>query len=233
MCRDGTLCPIVNGEPLSLCGHACFSQYLYTCCDGTDLQIRPTLRQGYITLRAGNPQDGGYASPSFPPPSSPHPGDGKNKSSRGVVDGKPMTACGLAWHVGGTTCSYCPVPVVDPARCPAGNVTALSAASNAMDVTVAGGQRFFLTARWTMGYTQAHSAMVPDGATTAGFRAFADGGFFNLLDGAWGWAACGTGTRRVLHVRNSTNGAELRGCVGLNLRVEDFEGDEQGAWQYS
>lgn len=100
-----------------------------------------------------------------------------------------------------------------------------------MDVVVPGGQRFFLTRDWTVGYTQAHSALMPNGSTTAGFRAYEGGGFFNLLDGARGWAACGRGAQRVLHVRNGTNDGELAGCVGLNLRVERFEG--VGAWQYS
>lgn len=243
VCRDGTLCPVINGEPLSRCGRACFSQYLYTCCNGTDLEIRPSLHRGYMTLRAENPQDAGHL---FSPSSSPYPGGGEqqsnsnsNKSSSSIVDGRPMTACNLAWHIGGRTCSYCPVPAVDPALCPAGDATALSAATNAMDVAVPGGQRFFLTERWTVGYTPAHSALVPNGSTTAGFRAFQDGGFFNLLDGAWGWAACGGGggggkeEQMTLHVRNSTNSEELRGCVGLNLRIEKFEADEEAAWQYS
>ncbi len=191
-----------------------------------------------MTLRAENPQDAGHVSPPFSPYPSSSGSGSKNKSSSGVVDGRPMTACNLAWNIGGRTCSYCPVPAVDPALCPAGGVTALSAATNAMDVAVPGGQRFFLTEHWTVGYTQAHSALVPNGSTTAGFRAFEGGGFFNLLDGAWGWAACGGGgkgeeAQRTLHVRNSTNGEELRGCVGLNLRIEGFEADEEAAWQYS
>lgn len=197
------------------------------------------MRRGSISLRAENQQDAGTP-PSLPPsspyPGGPSPGNGHRHHHRrairdSVVDGKRMTACRLAWNVGGITCSYCPVPQVDPTRCPAGNVTALSAASNAMDVVVPGGQRFYLTEGWTVGYTQAHSALMPNGSTTAGFRTFEGGGFFNLLDGAWGWAACGNGEQKVLHVRNSTNAEELRGCVGLNLRIEQFE--DVGAWQYS
>lgn len=228
MCHDGILCPIVNGEPLALCGRTCYSKYVYTCRDGTELLIRPLMQHGRIFLRAENPQD-----VSSPPASShPIPGGGPGPAAVIGVDGQLMTACRLAWNVGGITCSYCPVPQVDPTRCPEGNVTALSAATNAMDVVVPGGQHFFLTEGWTVGYTQAHSMLMPNGSTVAGFWAFEGGGYFNVLDGAWGWAACGQGEQRVLHVRNSTNANELRGCVGINLNILPFE-DDAGAWQYS
>ncbi|KAM3506884.1 hypothetical protein MY11210_007371 [Beauveria gryllotalpidicola] len=230
VCHNGALCPVINGEPLGLCGRACFSKYIYTCHNGTDLRIRPPLRKGFSTLRAENLRERGEdASPSssLPPSSSPCPGGYKNHT--GGVDGKPMTACGHAWNIGGSTCSYCHTPTVP--HCPSGNVTALSTARNSMLVMVAGGQRFFLTADWTVGYTIAHSAFEPPGSTKEGFTTFAGGGFFNLLDGAWGWAACGQGEQKSLHVRNSTNEEELRNCTGLNLRIEEFEGLSP-AWQY-
>jgi hypothetical protein len=119
-------------------------------------------------------------------------------------------------------------------ECPAGNVTVIDSSSgrNGMSVLVPGGQLFYLTEDWTVGYTQAHSASFPPGAMLDGFVAFEGGGFFNLLDGARGWAACGKGPRFELKVRNATNGGELTSCVGLNLVMEGYE-DWYGAWQYT
>ncbi|KAM3458193.1 hypothetical protein NHJ13051_009531 [Beauveria bassiana] len=215
VCHNGRLCPVINGEPLGLCGRTCFSKYMYICHNGTRLLTRPPLRTGFSTLRAENPREREEVA-------------GQKNYTNGV-DGKPMTACGHAWNIGGNTCSYCHTKTVP--NCPSGNVTALSMARNSMLVMVPGGQRFFLTADWTIGYTSAHSAFEPPGSTKAGFRTYAGGGFFNNLNGAWGWAACGQGEQKRLHVRNSTNRQELKGCTGLNLRIEEFEG-LRPAWQY-
>lgn len=214
ICRNGILCPIVNGEPLSLCGRACFSEYIYTCTSGTDLHLRNHRPDNpdsshFVVLRAANPRNS-------------------------EIDNLPMTACGRAWSLGGGTCSYCPeqVPYLE---CPSGKHTVVDVSGNrnSMGVMVPGGQMFHLTEDWTVGYTQAHSASIPSGATLDGFAAFEGGGFFNLLDGARGWAACRReGKGFELKVRNGTNEGELEGCVGLNLVMEDYE-DGFGAWQYT
>ncbi|KAL8371191.1 hypothetical protein RB595_001169 [Gaeumannomyces hyphopodioides] len=218
VCHDGVfLCPIVNGEALSRCGGACYSRFMYQCGGDSVLAQLPRLDPGArFALRAWNPAAG--------------PG----------VHGRPVNACGRAWGVGGPTCSYCPVEVVG-AACPAGNETSM-AYPGGMNVVVPGGQAYYLDAGWGVGYTQAHSASVPPGATLGGLVAYQGGGFVNLNGPATNWVACpptaggggGGGGNTGWHLRseNATTAPNRGDCVGINLAVEIL-GNEAAAWQYS
>jgi len=154
------------------------------------------------------------------------------------VNGWPISACGQHLWVGGPTCSYCP-DVVKP-NCPKGDITALYAGSG-MDVEVPGGQQYYLDAYWNVGYTQAHSAYVPPGATIGGFAAYQNGGFVNINTGALGWVACpstasgggGNDGRWNLVAKNSSNAANLNGCTAINLKVNPVPAGTYGAWQYT
>ena len=210
---DGKPCPVINGEALAPCGSACYSRYIYTCPSGQDLVLRPPQR-GVFRLVA----EGGLSS-----------------SSSSAVTGQPMTACRLVWRIGGKTCSRCPTGAPGGAPpCPAGDVAAVTllgdVGEGSMSAEVAGGQAIYVTRDFTVGYQPAHMSTLPDGARLDKFRAFAGGGFFNTLGGMYGWAVCGDGVTKQLHVKNSTNANELKNCVGINLRVEDYDGP--GAFQY-
>lgn len=141
---NGKPCPTINGEILAPCGSACYSRFIYTCPNGEDLVLRPPP-QGAFRLVA---EDG---------PSS--------SSASSAVAGQPMTACRLAWRIGGKTCSRCPgsAPL-----CPAGDVAAVALLGDvgeaSMSAEVAGGQAIYVTRDFTVGYQPAHMSTPPDGA---------------------------------------------------------------------
>lgn len=203
---DGKPCPVINGETLAPCGAACYSRYIYTCPDGESLVLRPAAPGPFRLYAEGGP-------------------------AAGAVTGQPMTACHLRWSVGGQTCSRCPTGA--PARCPAGDVAVLTLSNSgegSMSAEVAGGQALFVTRDFTVGYQPAHTSTLPDGAKLGEFQAFAGGGFFSALGDLYGWAVCGDGDTKELHVKNATNANELKNCLGVNLRIEDYDGP--GAFQY-
>jgi hypothetical protein len=206
------LCPIIAGEPLSYCNGACYSKFMYTCANNA-LEQLPRV-EGPISLTVSNP--------TLP-----------------IINGQPISACGLHWWIGGPTCAYCP-DVVPRDACPPGNTTVMFP-SSAMAVMVPGGQQYYLDPFWNVGYTQAHSAYVPPGSTIGGFVAYQGGGFVNLNPGAWGWVACpstasgggGNDGRWNLVAKNETNAANLGGCYAVNLRVTQLPSGTLGAWQYT
>lgn len=215
MCYFGDfLCPITAGEPLSYCNGACYSKFMYTC-DNNVLSLLPAYT-GPFTLSVSNP--------TLP------------------IDGTPVSACGLHWWLGGSTCSYCPTPTVPPEDCPAGNETVLFSNSQ-MDVEVPGGQQYYLDAYWGVYITQAHSDEIPPGSTQGGFAAYQDGGFINMNTGALGWVACvdtaagggapGNGADWNLVAKNTTNAPTLTGCTPVNLKVNPQPSGTVGAWQYT
>ncbi|KAK3944340.1 carbohydrate-binding module family 52 protein [Diplogelasinospora grovesii] len=208
------LCPVVAGEGLSYCSGACYSTFMYTCSNNV-LTLLPAMDSSTpFTLTASNP--------NLP-----------------AVDGKPITASGQHWSIGGVTGSYCPTQV--GSACPKGDITAIvsSGGSAAMDVEVPGGQLVYLDPFWNVGYTQAHSASIPSGSITTGFGAYQGGGFVNLNGNGWGWVACpptaagGGGGVWNLVAKNSTNAASLSGCTALNLKINPLPQGTIGAWQYT
>ncbi|PMD65733.1 uncharacterized protein K444DRAFT_659880 [Hyaloscypha bicolor E] len=87
------------------------------------------------------------------------------------VDGQPINAAGQAFWVGGSPSTYCPSIV--GANCPDATAqTIIIAGFSALDVEVPGGQQIYVNVNGALGFTQAHSAVVPTGAYI--------GGFFNL-----------------------------------------------------
>lgn len=154
------------------------------------------------------------------------------------IHGKPVTASGQHWLIDGQTSSYCPSQV--GSGCPPGDVTGIVAGDGraAMNVMVPGGQLVYLDPYWNVAYTQAHSAYIPSGSTTAGFAAYKDGGFVNLNGNGWGWVACPprasgpAGSAWNLVAKNETNAAILNGCTAVNLKVNPLPAGAS-AWQYT
>ena len=159
-----------------------------------------------------------------------------------LLHGLSINAASLHWNIGGNTWSYCPVAQVG-AACPKGDATSMVIYDDrvAMNTMVPGGQQAYLGPDSYMAYTQAHSAYIPPGSKVTGFAAYEGGGFVNLNSGGWGWVACpprasggGGGSWGLVARNESTAGAlETAGCKEVNLKVERWERQEYGAWQYT
>ncbi|CAK7219017.1 hypothetical protein SBRCBS47491_003703 [Sporothrix bragantina] len=213
--NDNFLCPIVAGEGLSYCSGACYSTTMYQCVNNVLQQLTPLAAGTPFTLTVSNPTDT-------------------------AVDGLKVDACNLRWNLGVETCSYCPDTGIE---CPVGDTTVMSAGAEgssllAMDVTVPGGQAVYLDASGAVGYTQAHSASMPDGATQGGLVAYANGGFVNLNSGGYGWVACpptssAGGSGYTLFAVSESNKGTVASCTPITLKVTAQPEGTVGAWQYS
>ena len=106
-------------------------------------------------------------------------------------------------------------------------------------VVVPGGQQYYVDRSGAVGFTQAHSAYVPPGATFNSFAAYENGAF--VRDGPSSWVACTSTSaggasgdangRYALYLKTEANADRLAGCVGTNLLVRHHDG--AGAWQYT
>ncbi|CAK7222061.1 hypothetical protein SCUCBS95973_004713 [Sporothrix curviconia] len=215
VCYDSSfLCPIIAGEGLSYCSGACYSSTMYTCTNNVLTQLTPLAAGTPFTLSVSNP-------------------------ANTAVDGLAVNACNLTWNLGVETCSYCPDSGVE---CPVGNTTVISAGADGssmtgMDVVVPGGQTVYLDSTGAVGYTQAHSASIPDGATQGGLVAYSGGGFVNLNSGGYGWAACpptsqAGGSGYTLFAVSAANKDTLASCTPINLKVNVQPEGTVGAWEY-
>jgi hypothetical protein len=181
---------------------------MYTCNNGALDQL--PRHEGAFTLTVSNPKIAAH--------------------------GWPVTACQQHLWVGGQTCSYCPADTIGQENCPPGDKTALFA-PNGLAVSVPGGQLYYLDPSWYVGYTQAHSALIPGGSVVGGFAAFEGRGFVNINEGALGWVACyptasgGGGGKWTLYSRNTTNPDIREGCFAVNLAIA--AADSPAAWQYT
>jgi hypothetical protein len=214
---DNFLCPIVAGEGLLYCNGACYSKYMYTCTNNVLTQLTPLAGGTAFTMTVSNP-------------------------AAAAVDGLQVDACNQRWNLGIETCSYCPDTGVE---CPVGNTTVVLAPDTAaggsepaMDVIVPGGQVVYLDPSGAVGYTQAHSASIPDGSTQGGLVPYSNGGFVNLNSGGYGWVACpstasGGGGGYTLFAVSSANKPTLASCTPVNLKVNVQPSGTVGAWQYT
>ncbi|RMZ72071.1 binding [Pyrenophora seminiperda CCB06] len=146
-----------------------------------------------------------------------------------------LTARNGKFYLGGAgPTSYCP-PNIGASNCPAGNTTVLSGGATTlnMGVVVPGGQQVFVQADGVMGYTQAHSAALPAGATQTGFSRDAPTGSneFGYLHFDTGFVACPAGEGQGYQVFGQTADAKFGPeCLGFNaLTVATAQ---PGAWQY-
>lgn len=216
-CHASTiLCPIIAGEPLSLCSGACYSKFQYTCTPPplSALSLLPPLPQGTpFSLFVSNP--------ALP-----------------ALHGAPVTASGQRLHLAGRTASYCP-DVVGAAACASlANVTAFVSYNGllSMNTMVPGGQQAYFGPEGEVGYTQAHSASMPAGSRQTGFGVYEGGGMVNVNGGGLGWAACPpTGSSGRVGwglVARGVGGGNATGCTSVNLEVRAL-GKGASVWQYT
>jgi len=148
-----------------------------------------------------------------------------------------LTARGGKFYLGGPgPTTYCPAESIGAANCPPGNTTVLAGGDNTLGlgVVVPGGQQVYVAKDGALGYTQAHSAAIPTGATLTGFSrdAPSGGNSFGYLHFDTGFVACpageGQGYQVFGQVADATFGSECLGFDALTVATA-----QPGAWQYS
>ncbi|KAF3925248.1 hypothetical protein ABW20_dc0105568 [Dactylellina cionopaga] len=171
--------------------------------------------------------------------------------TRGAIPylGKTINAnAGTLW-IGKSTTAYCPLP--DKKLCPPGKVTSLQAirlssgaptGSLVMNVAVPGGQYFYIDpvtylAKWT----GAHSASMPKGAITTGFKITKNAYRNDIITGKGNWQACpvtqsklNTGPWQVFFVpagKKKLPGLLAHPCFNIQMGVKPVA-DKSSAWQY-
>ena len=107
---------------------------------------------------------------------------------------------------------------------------------------VPGGQVIYVRTDGSLGYTQAHSASVPEGAIVGGDYTYSksEGAQFGSLGtsafGAKGLMACPTqdqGYQVFAATGNATaSEGDLAACLGFNALTIDAIDLSRGAWQY-
>lgn len=159
-----------------------------------------------------------------------------------------VNANGQAFWIGKTTASYCPTPPVPASSCPAGTVTAFGIFEQgqgaSLDTAVPGGQQVYVQATGELGFTQAHSALVPAGAYRVGFSATAPGANglgdfgFSIAGKAAGWLAC-PATKGAFPYQIFADVPGLKvpsgnvdDCYGFDALTSNFAGGA-AAWQYT
>ncbi|OQO11587.1 hypothetical protein B0A48_03314 [Cryoendolithus antarcticus] len=144
-----------------------------------------------------------------------------------------ITASGERLYINRNTASYCPTQVGD--ACPAGNITTFAGGSGplAMGVIVPGGQQVYIDpVCGAVGYTQAHSAAMPQGAITGGWNVSL-GDPYGYLSRDGGLLACpaadGDGGYQIF---GQVEGVVLsEECLGFTAFAINATGP--GAWQYT
>ena len=101
---------------------------------------------------------------------------------------------------------------------------------------VPGGQQAYIQKNGALGYTQAHSASIPEGASRTGFSytAPAEGQSFGYLsykeNGATGFVAC-TADDGTYQVFADVDGGDFSNCLGFDALASPYSG--KPAWEFT
>ena len=156
----------------------------------------------------------------------------------------PIAASGLQLWIGKNTSTYCPTSASGAIPCASldANVTAFFPPGDGLYAEVPGGQQVYAAADGALGYTQAHSAATPPGASVAGGTqtpptAGQSFGYWTWTGGnATGLVACpsggsgeaGTGPWQVFA---AVAGRDFGRCLGFEAAAVPYDGPF--AWQYA
>jgi hypothetical protein len=142
-----------------------------------------------------------------------------------------LNATGNAFYVGKPTTTYCPEGV-SGLKCPVGKGETVFAGGHdtlGLSVQVPGGQQVYVQKNGAVGYTQAHSASIPEGATVTGWTK-TEGKTFGQLSFKDGLIFCPEGSAYKLYAQ--VPGVSFAStCLGGNLLT--VNGTAPGAWQYA
>lgn len=154
----------------------------------------------------------------------------------------PWTASGQAFYLGGETATYCP-DVVGSACPNASTVETAFSGLCGMDTFVPGGQQLYIAEDGHIGFTQAHSAAIPQGANPCPFtyekKASSQFGIVNLdpsrAFGAVDFMGCPTDSGKYQVFAALQNATVPQGnvtdCIGFSALAFNYTGAT--AWQYT
>ncbi|KAK2765013.1 hypothetical protein FQN54_008712 [Arachnomyces sp. PD_36] len=147
-----------------------------------------------------------------------------------------IQAAGQKFWIGGEPATYCPTSVGD--LCPPGNETVIIGTSS-LDALVPGGQMMYVEKSGSVGFTQAHSVSIPEGADIGGFT-YAPGvyhDYYNYIGfGADGFMACPSDDSDFLQVFANFENAtvptgDVEDCIPFAAFAYHYDGPTP-AWQY-
>jgi hypothetical protein len=145
-----------------------------------------------------------------------------------------LNATGNAFYIGKPTTTYCPEGV-SGLKCPVGKGETLFAGGHetlGLSTQVPGGQQIYVAKDGTVGYTQAHSASIPAGASLTGWSK-TEGKTFGQLSYKYGLIFCPVGgDSHAYKLFAQVPGVSfIATCLGGNLLT--VNGTAPGAWQYA
>lgn len=94
----------------------------------------------------------------------------------------------------------------------------------------------YVDASGALGFTEAHSGQVPQGAVVGGFIAYENGEF--LLSGTPGWLACPAAASQQASGQEYQIFAQMAGvsfpssCFGIEILTVDYQTQGPAAWEY-
>ncbi|PGG98431.1 hypothetical protein AJ79_08871 [Helicocarpus griseus UAMH5409] len=155
----------------------------------------------------------------------------------------PMQATGRHFMLGGEPSTYCPQPPVE--ECPPGKITVVAGAgpTSSLNVMVPGGQQIYVEPTGALGFTQAHSAQIPEGSLTTGFK-FTPGDQFGHWTfegfGADGFMGCPPQNpdesplyQVFANIKNATvPTGNVDDCLPFSALAPPYTGPNPAAWQY-
>jgi len=163
---------------------------------------------------------------------------------------EPLNAIGGQFFLGGSPSAYCPPQVEKLHACPSGNYTVLeiipSTGTAALDVVVPGGQQIYIAKTGQLSYTQPHSAFIPSGAITTGFKIGKPAAnTLQEVTAVEGFLACPKNSKNdassspyqvFVDVKGFTDKQAPSGkksdCLGFGAFGHKFTAETAGAWEY-
>ena len=154
------------------------------------------------------------------------------------VQNQAINANGQRFWIGKPTSTYCPETISCPSNT---DVTAFAynaaGAGLSMDDVVPGGQQVYVAADGQLGFTIAHSASIPEGASVSGFvytSQTESGAPGELTWNSFSFSACPNGDEGVyqIYADNATI-ANSPDSTCINIAAATLNNTVGAAWQYA
>jgi hypothetical protein len=150
-----------------------------------------------------------------------------------------LEARGERFYLFGAADTYCPSPPVDCSQFDNSTALLFYGGFLTMDAEVPGGQQVYVMTTGELGFTQAHSASVPEGADLSSFNYDPNavqsanlGRLSTTAFGAAGFMAC-QNTEQQWQVFAAIPGKDATNCLGFDALTVVRSTSEPAAWQYT